>query len=116
MVLSAIPRSSSFFRSCADLLVVLDHAGAVDIDLRAPLVDSLLHVLLGTWVQMCIRVGLNQTKNGLSSLTLLVDERFGRLQELAVHGFHTLAGQRTGVFTALLAHPAELGIFRRGRR
>ena len=111
MVLSAIPRSSSFFRSLTDLFVVLNHAGAVDIDLGTPLIHGLLDVLLG-YVRPDVHPGgVEPDEERLVVLDAAVDELLGRLEELRVHGLHALAGQRAGVLTALLAHRAELRIF-----
>ena len=90
MVLSAIFRSSSFFRSCADHVVVLDHAVRIKAD--AGLAgDSFFR-----WVQTCIRVVLNQMKKGLS-LDGRVEKLHRRRVDLPGRRFPCVCGQRTGV-------------------
>src|SRR6185295_9870864 len=54
------------------------------------------------WVQMCMRVGLKQTKNGFLSRCAL-HEVDCRLQEFLVDRLHALFGERPSVLAFLLA-------------
>ena len=62
---------------------------------------------------MCMRVELNQQKNGVSGPVLPVDEVERRAEELLVHRLHALARERAGVLDGLLADAAEARVLRR---
>ena len=62
---------------------------------------------------MCMRVELNQQKNGLPALCLPIDEVERGVEDLFVHGLHALLGQRAGVLDRLLADSAEARVFGR---
>ena len=56
---------------------------------------------------MCIRVELNQTKNGFLALVRAVDEVERGAEKLLVDRLHALLGERPGVLALLLAPGAE---------
>ena len=62
---------------------------------------------------MCMRVELNQTKNGLRSRTAPSMNSVVALQELLVDRLHALLGERPGVLAFLLAPGAEARIVAR---
>ena len=59
---------------------------------------------------MCMRVVLNQKKNGLLALLLASMNSSGVGEDLVVDGLHALAGERAGVLDRLLADSAEARI------
>ena len=59
---------------------------------------------------MCMRVELNQQKNGLFGLVLPLDEAHCGAEEFLVHRLHALLGERAGVLDLLLADPAKARI------
>ena len=71
-------------------------------------------------VQMCMRLELNQAKNGFLSRFARSMNSMRGAEKLLVHRLHALLGERTGVRAALLAPLAEARIFSRsfgdGRR
>ena len=62
---------------------------------------------------MCMRVALNQQKNGLPALCCRSMKSSDAGEELLVHRFHALARERAGVLDGLLADAAEARILGR---
>ena len=83
---------------------MLHHAVRIDTKAGLPLRFGLSRV------QMCMRLGLNQTKNGFLSRFARSMKSIVALEEFLVDRLHALLGERSGVLAFLLAPCAEAGI------
>ena len=105
MVLSAMPRSSSFLRSDTD------GAGRAEPSRRNIRPGrEIPRSLSATWVRKCICVPLHHTKNGLPAFTGRSMKSKRRRRGFVVDRLHALLGQWAGVFDRLLADLAEARI------
>jgi hypothetical protein len=97
----------------ADVVVVLEHAGPVQVGLRGVFLRRVAPVVVEAGVEVHA-AGVEPDEEGLALVLGLLHEVFGLGDDLAgVEVLHPLLGQRTSVLTPLLAHPAEARVLGR---